>query len=371
MGKVDLPYVHTVKSRGRSYTYYRRDGGSLKILGIIGSPEWMANYKRIHAGFERNAPVKHGEGTVGWWLDHYQKHADYLGLSAKTRRGYDRYAEVLRKGAVLKRDPETGEPIDRIEPLRDHAIEALTDTVITTLRDRFAGVYGSPEYRPAAANGLATFLRLFVGFTRGKRKKLKTGDGHRPGEEEEITQFRARHPIGTLKRMGFELALNTGQRGGDCIAMGRQHIRGDEIHVMQEKTGERVWLPMTADLKAVLLPWMKDRVGPILVNPSGDPLSEDYWRKMMREAYDEAGLPKDFTTHGLRYTAATRVYEVYKAKGYPERMAWEAVSDITGHATMEMAKKYTAKKRRARLTVGMLDTALAGGTKAVPTADDE
>lgn len=43
--------------------------------------------------------------------------------------------------------------------------------------------------------------------------------------------------------------------------------------------------------------------------------------------------------HGLRYTAATRVYEVYRSMGMPDRIAWEAVADITGHATMLMAKK--------------------------------
>jgi integrase len=89
----------------------------------------------------------------------------------------------------------------------------------------------------------------------------------------------------------------------------------------------------------------------------------DYFRKMMREAYDEAELPKDFTTHGPRYTAATRVYEVYKSMGNPDRIAWEAVADITGHATMQMAKKYSEKKRRAQITVGHLNTALGSSVK--------
>jgi hypothetical protein len=358
MGNVDLPYLHIVKSRGKAYTYYRRDGQRLKIVGAIGSPAWIANYKRIHDGFERGAPVKNDEGSIGWWLDVYLKHPDFLALAEKTRKGYLRYADLLMKGETLKVDPETRKTLDRIEPIADQPIEGLTPAAITRLRDRFAGEYGSPDYRPSAANGLATFLRLFVGFASGKRKKLKTGDGHRPGEEDEIALFRRHHPEDTLKRVAFELALNTGQRGGDVLAMGREHMRGDEISVKQEKTGERVWIPMTADLKAVLLPWMKDRVGRVLVHPSGRPISETYFRHMMRDAYEEAGLPSDFTTHGLRYSAATRIFEVFKSLGHSDVSAWEHVSPITGHATTEMVKKYTAKKRKARLAIEHLDTAL-------------
>lgn len=209
-----------------------------------------------------------------------------------------------------------------------------------------------------------TFCNLFVNWYNSEKiKKLKTGEGHRPGEEAEVAQFRERHAPDTVKRVAFELALNTGQRGQDVVAMSRNDIRDNEIRVVQEKTGERVWIPMTADLKVVIIPWMKDRVGPLLTTPSGGAMKIDYFRHMMREAYDEAGLPADFTTHGLRYTAATRVYEVYKSLGYPDRMAWEAVADITGHATMQMAKKYSAKRRRARLTVAHLDAALGASVK--------
>ena len=49
------------------------------------------------------------------------------------------------------------------------------------------------------------------------------------------------------------------------------------------------------------------------------------------------------TTHGLRYTAARIIWELTND--------WEAVKDITGHVTMEMAKKYAEKKRRTTATV--------------------
>src|SRR5262249_30739640 len=43
--------------------------------------------------------------------------------------------------------------------------------------------------------------------------------------DEEIVQFEAHHPIGTKPRLALALLLYTGQRRGDVIRMGRQHIR--------------------------------------------------------------------------------------------------------------------------------------------------
>lgn len=365
MVKVEYPYVHLVQAKGRTYTYYRRDGARIKIDGDIGSAAWKRNYDTIDARFGRTVNVAAAPGSIADGLREYQRSDEFRALKPKTRKGYLRYINLLLKGETI----QDGEKIvRRILPLGDVQVEGLTPRVIKKLRSEFAGDPDSDHYRPSAGNGLVTFCNLFVGWHKsGKIKRLKTGEGHRPGEESEVDQFRKKHPIGTLKRTAFELALNTGQRGQDVIAMSRSDIRDGEIRVVQEKTGERVWIPITMDLKAALDPWMKDRVGPILTTLSGGAMLETYFRHMMRDAYDEAGLPKDFTTHGLRYTAATRVYEVYKSLGYPDRIAWEAVADITGHSTMAMAKKYSSKRRRTRLTVAHLDSALgAGGVKPAP-----
>jgi hypothetical protein len=88
-------------------------------------------------------------------------------------------------------------------------------------------------------------------------KKLKTGDGHRPWEEVEITLFRKHWAATTLERVLIETFLNTGQRGGDIAPMIRQQYHRGEIAVAQEKTKERVWIPASDELRAVLDPWLK------------------------------------------------------------------------------------------------------------------
>jgi len=69
----------------------------------------------------------------------------------------------------------------------------------------------------------------------------------------------------------------------------------------------------------------------------------------MRGAYEAAGLPKDCTTHGLRYTAATVLHEL----GCDDA----TIADITGHETLAMVKKYRAKRRRTRLAIARLNRA--------------
>jgi len=180
-------------------------------------------------------------------------------------------------------------------------------------------------------------------------KKLKMGKGHRPWEEWEIEQFRSTHPPDTMVRVGFELLLNTGQRLGDVSGMVRQQISNGEISVVQEKTNERLWVPVSSDLATVLEPWLasSNHIA-VIVGEKGATVGKSWFSHSLLRAFRAAGL-KGVTTHGLRYTAATRLKEI--------GLGWEDVASITGHATMQMAKKYTSQKRRARGAIRWLNEA--------------
>lgn len=67
----------------------------------------------------------------------------------------------------------------------------------------------------------------------------------------------------------------------------------------------------------------------------------------MRDAYRAAGLADDVTNHGDRYTAATRLHEL--------DCDWETIASITGHETAAMVRKYTEKRRKARLAISRLN----------------
>jgi integrase len=55
------------------------------------------------------------------------------------------------------------------------------------------------------------------------------------------------------------------------------------------------------------------------------------------------------TTHGLRYTAATRLYEL--------GCSFAQIAAITGHETIAMVKKYIEKKRDAQFAIATLNAA--------------
>src|SRR6516165_7925674 len=58
------------------------------------------------------------------------------------------------------------------------------------------------------------------------REKVKT-TGYPTWSEGEIARFEETHPIGTKARLAFALLLYTGQRRGDVVKIGRQHIQPD------------------------------------------------------------------------------------------------------------------------------------------------
>ena len=67
-----------------------------------------------------------------------------------------------------------------------------------------------------------------------ERVKAKPGTFH-TWTEEEIAQFRQHHKMGTKARLAMELMLWTGQRRGDAIRMGRQHIKDGRIADLEKE----------------------------------------------------------------------------------------------------------------------------------------
>jgi integrase len=362
MGKVNLPYVEGFRAKGRAYWYYRRDGQRIRLPGDPGSAEFTAVYERTHDSFERPATIGSARalpGSIAALVAAYKASAEFAQLGEKTRKDYARYLErfATDKGEL---------PVGRME--RRHVI---------AYRDKFSAT-------PRTANYMVQVIRLVMewGLDRGwlkvnpatRPKRLKTGDGHRPWEETEIDLFRDHWKPGTIERTAFEVALNTGQRGEDIAAMERAHMDAKgTIAVAQEKTDARVWVPQSKDLKRALDAWnaAQDRRmealekdgkpirlamrSMLLTTETGRAFKVDNFRHVMIAAYQavkglKVGLEAGgVTTHGLRYTAATILHEL--------DCDWDTIAAITGHETVQMVRKYTEKKRKAKVAIARLDRA--------------
>ena len=67
-----------------------------------------------------------------------------------------------------------------------------------------------------------------------KRVKLKT-TGYKTWSESDIEIFEQKYAVGTRAGLAFGLFLYTGQRRGDVLRLGRQHIRRGILTIDQRK----------------------------------------------------------------------------------------------------------------------------------------
>jgi integrase len=336
--KVELAYLNRIKAKGRIYWYYRRNGENVPLGAGPGEPGFAERYEAVHAMFESGGAAEKKAGSLGALIALYKATSpEYKKLKPSSKRAYDVYLSYLddSHGGLM--------------------VRSMPRAFVFGLRNKF-------QETPRKANYIIQVLRLVLSFgvdsgwradnPASKPKLLKPdGDGHRPFEETEIEGFRKRWAIGTIERACFELLINTGQRMGDVVKMARMHIHNGEISVVQEKTKARVWIPLSQDLDEALTSYLTthDHVVLLVTRKEKKPKS---WtvsglQHLMRDAYRAAGLGDDVTNHGGRYTAATRLHEL--------DCDWETIASITGHETAAMVRKYTEKRRKARLAIARIN----------------
>jgi integrase len=123
-------------------------------------------------------------------------------------------------------------------------------------------------------------------------------DGFPTWEEHHIAAYEARHPLGTMPRLAFELALGTGQRRADLVKMGRQHVRGDMIAVRQQKTSKPLMIPIGNELRTAIDAMPVDRLT-FITSARGEPFSPPSFTMWFRVQCQAAGLPVGYSVHGL------------------------------------------------------------------------
>lgn len=365
-----LDYINWSDAKGRRYWYYRRPGHQkIRIHGEPGSAEFLANYQRIHATFEtpKKGPQAAKPGSLRAVIQDYKNDDKFSRNVPSTKRDYTRYLDLL-------------------ETDYGHLPAAtLHRPAIFAIRKKFRG-------KPRTANFVVQIISILMqhAMDMGLREtnpalKIEPLDGlyeHRAWEEQEIAAYRKRWLLGSVERTAFELGLNTGQRGIDIVAMESKHIGDDGmISVKQQKTGARVWIPISNDLKAALDAWnagrdawIKDRLNRkkprpipldatrmILTGEKGRALTVGYFQHLMTYSFGGSEKRKKtgveglhsgmknggVTTHGLRFTAATRLREL--------GLAWDVIASITGHDTAEMVEHYTQLKRKSQLAIATLN----------------
>jgi integrase len=162
-------------------------------------------------------------------------------------------------------------------------------------------------------------------------------------------------------RRAILLAVHTGQRRGDLIALPWSAYDGQRIRLTQEKTRTPLVLPVHRELKAALDAWRAEwEAGDrqrltILASPRGLPWTAQHFSRDMGRAVKTLGMGR-FTPHGLRKLCAVRLAEA--------GCSAHQIAAICGWRSLSMVAHYT----RAADQEGMAGAAIVRLENARKTA---
>ena len=228
---IELPeHVHHVKARGKDYFYVNIGRGTKaqqprqRLPDDPRSPEFWAAYR---AAIGAPDPQQK-QNIFNALIDNYQKSPQFAQLAASTQCNYRRYHETIRIAWGY---------LDVADIEAKHVL---------ALQDKH-------HDKVASANSLIRCLSSLLRWSvpRGYRSdnpclcvdQLKEGDGWAPWPWETIELVEKHGPAWMWQATA--LALFTGQRQGDVLAMSRSKVRNGLIEVRQQKTGRQLLIPAT------------------------------------------------------------------------------------------------------------------------------
>ena len=321
-------YVYPTQAKGRRYYYFRRAGSKNIRMPDFGTPEFEVEYqKALHGDAPEVGASRTLPGTLNEAVVSYYKSLAYRELAQSSqymRRSYlERFREQHGNNRLATMPSEfIVKMMNKMEPFSARnwfkCVRALMQHAVTT---------GLCKTDP----------------TQGVKLPKVKSDGIHAWSEIEIGQYEAHHAIGAKARLVLALALYTGQRRGDLVRMGRQHIRNGAIEVRQEKTRAVLEIPLHAELVKIIELSTAGQLT-LLTTKTGKPYAPNDLSDEFRGWCDAAGLPPECSLHGLRKAAARRLAEA--------GCSAHEIAAITGHRTLRRGRRWRGKrtKREAKLT---------------------
>jgi integrase len=340
-----LKYVHRVVDRfGKARHYLRIRRSEYPILGEPGSSDFLRNYHallalhytgRLQAKTHLNArkaerPRTWAPGNVGWVIGEYLKSKQHAELADRTRHVYRRALELMRA--------------------------SIGDRVLALLDTEDADIYCAQVERHRGAATADLHLHLISKlwkFSRGLPECRRKGRSNPTDDAERRYRVRSPHePWPTwvqtkflqaatpTLQLAFHLLLYTGQRRSDIVALNWSDFDGTKIHLIQQKTKERVSIRVHRKLLKLLevTPRNHERM---LTNRRGKPYNGDVLSREMKQTLKSIDAGR-YTLHGLRKSAAVALAEL----GCSEL----EIMAVLGHKTSKMAAHYCRDANRGWLT---------------------
>jgi integrase len=299
VGNIKLPpHVHCNPNRHgkkRYYYQYRRgkpDAGTrIRLPDNPHSPEFWADLNRVrHRVSEITLPSGERIGDIEEMVADYIASPHFNALARSTKREYIRYLHML------------------VDGLGNEKPEALLPHDVARIRDNIGAS------KPGKANAMVRVIgALYVwGRERGWCKinpadgirKLKGGE-YKPWPPEALAVIDGLRPDIAF---ACKIALHTGQRMGDVIAMKRTDIQSGKIFVRQEKTGKELLIPLHPEIREAILSGQGESICWKQAG-SGDWTTEQFEAAFQRERAKVPAL-QNVVFHGLRKNATVKLAEV-------------------------------------------------------------
>lgn len=321
--KRELP-AHVYRKKGVLY-FQRRGYKTVRIAFEAGTPEFHAEYARLLAG-ER--PVYAGPRTFRALVEDYRHSPRFKRLKARTASDYDR---VL----VWVTDKLGPLPVDRMQRkdvIRAQSANARTvrfaNYIVQVLRVLFKHAMNLGWRDDNPAKGVELLAT-----------PPEKAQEHVPWTDAAVETFRAN--ARPLPRLIFELGIGTVQRPDDLTRFKWGDYDGSTLSLSQSKTGVRLVLPCTDQLRAAL-DAEKARVTPhparpILTGHRGKPLAYRRMAELFLEERKRLGVV-DHDLHALRYRGV-------------QELTWagcddDEIASYSGHMSKEMIAKYAGEARQ-------------------------
>ena len=320
-----LRYVYRQRRRNGSWGYRFERPGYPKawLKSTPHTPEMLAEWSMLMQGVVADHAPRHvAQGSLSWLVNQYRASAAWAELAPATKSQRSAFYTQITDQAP------------------DAQFAALTAADLRRWRDNRAAT-------PGAANNLIKSFSALYGWgvemghvtenpaKQVKRLKAKRKGGFPAWTIEDLRQFRARWPVGSKPYLAMCLLLFTACRRADVVRLGRQHVHKGWIEFDQDKTGERVEVPILPPLAAVL---PRDRMT-FLLTEHGKPFAVKGFGNWFRVQCDAAGVAK--SAHGLRKAAGGLLAEM----GCTEN----EIMAVLGHADERTTAIYTRSASRRML----------------------
>jgi integrase len=337
-------------------TYLRRRGRpKVRLRETVGTPEFDAEYlaalESSHNALESKRRIPAGRESFRWLVEQYYRSSDF--------RQLDEIETQPRRRTILD---------DLCEKYGHLSYKKLKTSNVRTMRD-------AKVETPVAANNLVKDLRQLFKWAIDAEHvdsnpardvnnlKPKNPGGWHTVTEDEIAQYEATHPVGTMARLALGLFLYAGgPRNSDTFRLGKQHISKPtandplgRIRYTQHKGRNKK--PIEIDNR--ILPELKELIDAspcgdltFLISEHGRPFaSAASFGNKVKKWFKEAGLPH-CSGHGLRKASACRLVE-YELTDF-QIMVWNGWTSLrqVQNYTREMRRKLIADKAAVKIEAG-------------------